>query len=156
MAPRNSRPFALYETLIGAASHLQAPFLLLVRLYWGFQMMQTGWGKLHRLPGVTEFFGSLGVPLPGVIAPCIAVLEFVGGILIMLGLGTRLVALLMTCDMIVAFVLADRDKLVQVISNPDAFYSASPYPFLLAFVIVLLFGPGLFSLDALIARRVRA
>jgi len=143
----------LYELLIRVASYLQSPFLLLVRLYWGFQMAQTGWGKLHNMAGVTEYFTSLGIPLPAVTTPLIVWLEFVGGILIMLGLGSRLLALLLACDMLVAFVVGDRDKLVLVFSDPDKFYAAAPYPFLLAFLIVLIFGPGLVSLDALIARR---
>lgn len=143
----------LYGWLIKAGSSLQSPFLLLVRLYWGFQMTQTGWGKLHHLSDVTDYFTSLGVPLPAVTTPCIVVLEFVGGILIMLGLGSRLLAFLLTCDMIVAFLAADRDKLVLVFSDPDKFYSATPYPFLLAYLIVLIFGPGLISLDALLAKR---
>src|SRR5579862_2686082 len=146
----------LYQRLIWAASHLQSPFLLLVRLYWGFQMMQTGWGKLHNLAKVTDFFTSLGIPLPGLNAPCIVALEFLGGILIMLGLGSRLIALLLTCDMLVAFVTADREALFSVFSDPDKFYAAAPYTFLIAFLIVLIFGPGLFSLDARIARRKRA
>ena len=45
------------------------PFLLWVRLYWGIPLMLNGWGKLHNLPRVTEFFASLGIPLPGVNAP---------------------------------------------------------------------------------------
>jgi putative oxidoreductase len=143
----------LYRWLIAAASYLQSPFLLLVRLYWGFQMMQTGWGKLHDLAKVTGFFTNLGIPFPAVNAPFIAGLEFLGGILIMLGLGSRLVALLLTCDMLVAFVAADREALFAIFSDPDKFYAASPYPFLLAFVIVLVFGPGRFSLDALLSRR---
>jgi putative oxidoreductase len=143
----------LYARLIAAASSLQSPFLLLVRLYWGFQMMQTGWGKLHGLGRVTAFFTSLGVPLPAVNAPFIATLEFVGGVLIMLGLGSRLIALLLVCDMLVAFVLADREALFSVFSDPDKFYAASPYPFLLAFLIVLIFGPGKLAIDELLARR---
>jgi putative oxidoreductase len=146
----------LYTLLIAAASHLQSPFLLLVRLYWGFQMMQTGWGKLHNLAKVTEFFTSLGIPLPGVNAPFIVGLEFLGGILIMLGLGSRLVALLLACDMAVAFVTADREALFSIFSDPDKFYAAAPYTFLLAFLIVLIFGPGRFSLDALLAQKWRA
>jgi len=143
----------LYERLIRAASHLQSPFLLLVRLYWGFQMMQTGWGKLHNLEKVTSFFESLGIPLPQVSTPVIVVLEFVGGILIMLGLGSRLIALLLTCDMVVAFIVGDREALFSVFSDPDKFYAAAPYMFLFAFLIVLIFGPGKISLDALITRR---
>lgn len=142
----------LYGLLIVAASSLQSPFLLLVRLYWGFQMMQTGWGKLHKLAGVTEYLASLGVPLPSLTTPVIAALEFVGGILIMLGLGSRLLAFLLACDMIVAFIAADRDKLALVFSDPDTFYHAAPYPFLLAFLIVLIFGPGRFSLDAVLTK----
>lgn len=141
------------QKLIAAANSLQSPFLLLVRLFWGFQMMQTGWGKLHSLAKVTGFFTSLGIPLPGVNAPFIAALEFIGGILIILGLGSRIVSLLLVADMLVAFWVADREALFSVFSDPDKFYAASPYPFLLAFLIILIFGPGKLALDELIARR---
>lgn len=142
-----------YRLLITFGSSLQSVFLLALRLYFGFQIAQNGWGKLHTLEKVTTYFGSLGVPLPGLNAPFIAGLEFVGGILIMLGLGSRLIALLLTCDMIVAFVLGDREALLSVFSNPDKFTGAAPYNFLIVFLIVLIFGPGKVSLDALIARK---
>ena len=144
----------LYGLLITVASGLQSPFLLLVRLYWGFQMMQTGWGKLHNLAKFTDYFSSLGVPLPIFTAPFIVDLEFVGGILIMLGLGSRLFALLLTCDMIVAYIAGDREALFSILSDPDKFYAAAPYTFLIAFLIVLLFGPGRFSLDAVLTKHV--
>ena len=146
----------LYNLLIRAASSLQSAFLLVVRLYWGFQMMQTGWGKLHSLARVTGYFTSLGVPLPGFNAPFISALEFVGGVLIMLGLGSRLMALLLTGDMIVAYIAGDREALLSVFSDPDKFYAAAPYTFLVAFLIVLIFGPGRASLDALLAKRLSA
>ena len=143
----------LYNLLIAAASSLQSPFLLLVRLYWGFQMMQTGWGKLHNLAKVTDFFTSLGIPLPALNAPFIVGLEFLGGILIMLGLGSRFVALLLTCDMAVAFAAADKEALFSIFSDPDKFYAAAPYTFLVAFLVVLIFGPGRISIDALLAKK---
>jgi len=143
----------LYALLTTVASSLQSPFLLVIRLAWGFQIMQTGWGKLHGLERVTHFFSSLGIPLPGVNAPLIAVLEFLGGILIMVGLGSRLLALLLTCDMIVAYITADREALTSIFSDPDKFYNATPYTFLVAFLIILIFGPGRFSLDALLSRK---
>jgi hypothetical protein len=62
-----------------AASSLIPPFLLLVRLYWGWQFSQTGWGKLHRLPQVTHFFASLNIPAPGVNAVFVSWLELIGG-----------------------------------------------------------------------------
>ena len=55
----------LYRLLIRVASSLQSPFLLAVRLYWGWLFAEDGWGKLHNLDKVTEFFTSLGLPAPG-------------------------------------------------------------------------------------------
>ena len=68
----------LYRWLISVASRLDSAFLLIVRLYWGVQMAQTGWGKLHSLERVTDFFTTLGIPAPGVNAVFIAALEFAG------------------------------------------------------------------------------
>lgn len=68
-----------YRMLNAAASALQSPFLLLVRLYWGWQFIQTGWGKLHNIPKIVNFFTTLGIPMPGVTAHFIAGLEFIGG-----------------------------------------------------------------------------
>src|ERR1700691_5613198 len=86
----------LYCLLISAASKLQSPFLLVVRLAWGYQMHIAGDGKLHDLAKVTGFFTQLGIPLPGASALFIAVLEFAGGLLFLLGLGSRLIALLLS------------------------------------------------------------
>ncbi len=126
--------------------------LLFVRLYWGWQFAQTGWGKLHDLGKVTEFFTSLGLPFPGVNAVFIANLEFFGGILLAVGLFSRPVALLLTGNMSVAFITADREALLSIFSDPDKFLAASPYTFLFASLLVLVFGPGKVSLDALVAR----
>ena len=68
----------LYGSAVNAASLLQSPFLLAVRLYWGWQLIQSGWGKLHNLPKVTEFFASLGLPMPGLMAVFISCVEFFG------------------------------------------------------------------------------
>ncbi len=142
----------LYRLLIQAASSLQSPFLLLIRLYWGWQFMQTGWGKLHDLNKVIGYFTDLGIPAPAFNAYFVSGLEFVGGILLMVGLASRPIALMCVIDMIVAFVKGDLDNLKLIFSDPDKFQGAAPYQFLFAFLIVLIFGPGLFSLDALIER----
>lgn len=147
-------PERLYRLLISIAASLDSAFLLLVRLYWGVQIAQTGWGKLHSLERVTGFFTTLGIPAPGVSAMFIAVLEFAGGILFVLGLGSRLIALLFVCDMLVAYGTADREALLSFISNPDKFAAAAPFVSLMASLIVLIFGPGKYSIDALLARRI--
>jgi putative oxidoreductase len=141
---------------VRAASSLESPFLLIVRLYWGWQMMQTGWGKLGDLGKVTGYFTSLGIPAPALNAYFISGLEFVGGILLAIGLGSRLIAFLLACDMAVAYYLGDHEALLSFFSDPDKFYAAAPFTFLIASLIVLIFGPGKLALDALIARRMRS
>ena len=143
----------LYRLLVSVASRLDSAFLLGLRLYWGVQMAQTGWGKLHSLERVTNFFTTLGIPAPGVNAVFIATLEFAGGILFALGLGSRLIALLFLGDMLVAYYAADREALFSFFSNPDKFAAATPFVFLVASSIVLIFGPGKYSLDAILAKR---
>ena len=143
----------LYALLIRIGDSLQSPFLLAVRLYWGWQFAQTGWGKLGDIQKVTNFFTTLGIPAPALNAWFVSGLEFAGGILLILGLGSRLIAVPLIVDMIVAYSTADRAALRGIFSDPDKFYGAAPYTFLFASLIVLIFGPGRFSLDALLTRR---
>jgi putative oxidoreductase len=140
------------RVFISVANRLQAPFLLAVRLYWGWQFWQAGWGKLHRIPQVTEFFTSLGIPMPHLNAICISSLEVAGGILLALGLGSRLIGLVLAGDMFVAYLTAERDALFSIFSDPGKFYTADSYTFLFAALMILILGPGLFSLDALLEK----
>jgi putative oxidoreductase len=146
----------LHDRFFHLVNHLQSPFLLFVRLYWGWQLVQSGWGKLHNLSNVTDFFMSLNLPYPSQTAVFISCVEFFGGILLALGLLSRMTALVLTINMVVAYVTADREALLSVFSDPDKFYAAAPYTFLVASVIVLLFGPGKFALDALLGWLVKA
>src|ERR1700756_1933396 len=106
----------LYRRITSALSPLRSVMLLAVRLYWGFQFAQTGWGKVHNLAKITGFFASLNIPLPGFAAPFVSTLEFVGGIFLMLGLFSRPVALLLACNMFVAYWTAEPTKLRLKIS----------------------------------------
>ena len=144
-----------YAILIRASSSLQSPFLLAVRLYWGWQFHVTGSGKLHDISKPIDYFTSLGIPASAANAWFITLLEFIGGFLLVIGLASRPVALLLVCDMIVAYIVADREALMSIFRDPDKFYAAAPYTFLFASLIVLIFGPGRFSFDAWIAARRR-
>lgn len=139
-----------YVWFLRAANACQSPLLLVIRIYWGWQFWQTGWGKATNIPHVTEYFISLGLPAPALNAYFISWLEVIGGILLALGLCTRLIAFPLTIDMVVAFVVGDREALGSAFSDPDKFYAASPYTFLFASLLILIFGPGKLSLDALI------
>ena len=143
----------LYDRFFDLVSYLQSPFLLLVRLYWGWQLIESGWGKLHHLDKVTEFFTSLGLPMPAQTAVAISCLEFFGGIFLAIGLLSRLTALAMTINLIMAYITADREALFSIFSDPDKFYAAAPYTFLVASLIILIFGPGKFAVDTLLGFR---
>src|ERR1700758_2357694 len=99
-----------YEVLIKIASSFQSVFLLAVRLYWGWQFAQTGWGKLQHLPKVTGFFASLGIPAPAFSAFAVSWLELAGGVALALGLGSRFWGLLLAIDMFVAYLTASRQN----------------------------------------------
>jgi len=142
----------LHDRFFYFVNYLQSPFLLFVRVYWGWQLAQSGWGKLHNLSSVADFFLSLNLPFPSQTAFFISCVEFFGGILLALGFLSRMTALVLTINMFVAYVTAVREALLAVFSDPDKFYAAAPYTFLVASVIILLMGPGKFALDSALGR----
>lgn len=144
-----------YSRFTAALCYLQSPFLLAVRLYWGWQFAQTGWGKLHNIPKITSFFASLNIPFPAATTHFISGLELFGGILLILGLGSRLIGLLLSANMFVAYWTADHEAFTSIFSDPGKFYTADPYTFLFAALLILIFGAGLFSLDEILARRLK-
>jgi putative oxidoreductase len=64
-----------------------------------------------------------------------------------LGLGSRIIALPLTINMLMAYITADREALFSFFSDPGKFYAADPYTFLFASLLILLFGPGKISID---------
>lgn len=142
----------LHDSFFGLVSYAQTPFLLLVRLFWGWQLGRNGWAKLHNLGNVTEFFTSLGLPMPGATAVFISSLEFFGGILLAIGLFSRIIPLMLTVNLVVAYITADREALLSIFSDPDKFMAAAPFTFLIASLLVLIFGAGKISADTLLGR----
>lgn len=140
-----------HEKFFGWVSYLQSPLLLVLRVYWGWQLTQSGWGKLHNLSHVAEYFGTLGLPMPAQMAVFIACIEFFGGIFLALGLASRTTGLVLTVNLIMAYVIGDHEALFSFFSDPDKFVAAAPFAFLIVALIVLIFGAGRISLDAAIA-----
>src|ERR1700741_1776418 len=140
-----------HDQFFGLVSYLQSPFLLFVRLYWGWQLAQSGWGKLHHLSNVGEYFGTLGLPMPSQMAVFIACVEFFGGIFLALGLASRITALVLTVNLTMAYVIGDREALLSFFSDPDKFIAAAPFAFLMVALIVLIFVPGRITVDRAIA-----
>lgn len=137
----------LHDRVFALLSYVQSPLLLFVRVYWGWQLWQSGWGKLQNLGKVTEFFTSLNMPAPSQMAVFIACVEFFGGILFALGAFSRITSMVLTVNLTMAYILADREALFSIFSDPDKFTAAAPFNFLVASLTVLIFGAGNLCVD---------
>jgi putative oxidoreductase len=144
-----------YDWFASIMSRLQSPLLLAIRLYWGWQFAQDGWGKLTHLAKVTEFFTSLNLPAPHMTALMVALIELCGGTLFALGIASRLTSLVLFVNMTMAYLSVpdDRVNLSHIFSKPEDFYGASPYTYWFAALLILILGPGLFAVDTLLRRR---
>lgn len=136
---------------IGRAS--QSVLLLGLRLWWGWSFFMTGRGKLLHLDNTAEYFASLSIPMPKLNALAAGSVECCGGLLLILGLASRVAAVPLMFTLMVAYATAEHEALAAIFSDPDKFTGATPFLFLLAVVIVFAFGPGKLSLDHLLARK---
>ena len=118
----------------------------------GMAICTDGMGKLQHLAKVANFFASLGIPAPAFSAVTISWLELVGGIGLVVGLGSRFSGLLLAGDMFVAYLAASRPALLAIFSDPGKFYSDDAYTFLFASVLILIFGPGKCAVDVMLKR----
>lgn len=139
-----------HSWLVKGAKILQHPFLLFVRLYWGWQFFQAGWGKFMHFQERIETFRNLHIPMPALNLAIASSTECFGGLLLMVGLFSRLVSVPLAFTMLVAYITADPEALKAILSDPDKFIGAAPFSFGFAALIVLCFGPGCVSLDRLI------
>ena len=145
----------LYGFVQSIGIALQAPLLLLIRLYWGYQFAITGLGKLNHLEDVTAFFQSIGIPFSEYNAIAAGATELVCGLLLCLGLFSRLITIPLIGVMLVAYFTAHLDKIAPIFTalDPGPFLAASPFLFLFAATLIFCFGPGKYSLDALIFKQ---
>jgi putative oxidoreductase len=126
---------------------------LVARVTLGVLFVSTGWGKVHDLDKVSNFFSELGIPMPHLNAVMVSFVELVGGALLLVGLASRLAALPLMASMAVAILTAQRE---QVHGLPDLF-GLVEWTYLALLLWVALAGPGKASLDHwLVAKKRRA
>lgn len=145
----------VYDRVTEILAYFKSPFLLALRLVWGWQFFQAGKGKLGNIGPVIEFFQGLGIPFPAFNAHLVGITECFGGLFLLLGLASRMAAIPLTITMVVAYLAADFEAVKTFFTDSDAFVKAAPFPFLITSLTVLIFGPGIFSIDALIRRRLK-
>ena len=144
----------LYDLLVWIGNHGQSYLLWFMRWAWGVQLFQAGIGKLFNIGTPIDYFTQLGIPFPVENAWLVAFTETFGGIFLVLGLLSRLTAIPLIINFIVAYITTEQDALHKLLSlDTDDFFAAAPFLFLFAAIVVLAFGPGAFSLDYLIARK---
>ena len=123
--------------------------LLLARLAVGLVFMSTGWGKIHSVAKVTEFFASLHIPAPGFHAVVVGWSELLCGTALVIGLMTRLATIPLIVSMIVAILTAKRGD-IHGFFDLVAF---EEFTYLIILIVIAILGPGAIALDHLLAKR---
>jgi len=131
----------------------------LARLTLGWVFVESGWGKIHNLPRVIEFFQSLGIPAAEFQAPFAAWMEFLCGAAILIGLFTRLSSVVIAIIMVVAIVTAKKVDILGPEDQPNdlagkisALFGISEYLYISLCVYLGLEGAGPLGIDAWIAK----
>jgi putative oxidoreductase len=141
-----------YLMLIAFGNILQSFLLLTMRLFWGGSLVLTGWGKLHNIPAISQYFSSLNIPFPTINAYLVGSIELVCGFCLLIGLASRLASIPVICVLIGALVTEHRVALLNTWNDPQNFIIQLPFNYLLTALIVLAFGPGKISIDYLIQK----
>lgn len=143
--PAHSLPQRLHAALVRHA--WLGPLLL--RLVFGWFWLETGWAKLHNLAFFSQRFVDWGIPLPTLSATVSGATDLIGGALLILGLGTRLVAVPMIINMLVALAVV----VLPGITSFNEFFELDEVLYVAVLFWLLMAGPGKASLDHLLARR---
>ena len=145
-----------YLGWIHALKYVQPVFLLAIRVLVGLGFILAGWGKLTNVADAAAFFAGLHIPMPTLNAYLAGTAETVGGALLILGAASRVGTIPLVGTMVVAYATAHKEIFGDLFADPNGFVkeflSAPPTPYLMAVLVVLLFGPGLFSVDGLLKR----
>ncbi len=158
-------------------AYLRSPFLLVIRLFWGYMFFKAGYGKLVNMEATAQAFEGMGIIMPYYSALLVGFVEYVGGLMLMVGLLSRFWAFVLSIVMVVALLTAHSAAIVALDTSVMAimsegfiglnletkipmlqplwtsvsmdFASTAPFSFLYMTLIVLIGGPGMLSLDAL-------
>jgi len=124
---------------------------LLARFTLGATFLLAGLGKLQNMDRTIGFFTSLGLPAPAFNAMLVGWVEFLGGILLIAGLGTRLASIPLSIIMIVAMLTAKSGDITGIL----ALRNVHDFLYFVLLVWLMVAGPGKIALDTLMADKYR-
>ena len=147
---------SLYNVLIRIGHYLTPGVLLIFRLAWGWELFESGRAHLSNVPAMVERFQSWGVPLPHLNVFISGYTELFGGLFLMAGLASRLIAIPLFFNFCVAYLTASHDTVVNFFrQDPSNFIDDAAFPFLITSLLILALGPGPISIDWLLKSLVR-
>src|SRR5262245_20298865 len=121
----------------------------LARLVLGVVFTSSGWGKLHNLDTVTQFFTQLHLPVPGFTAAFVGATELVCGALILIGLLARIAVIPLMITVVVAIITVKMEDL----SGVKDLLRTEELHYIVFFIWLAIAGAGALSLDEWLARR---
>ena len=157
-----------FDGFFGLFQYLYSPLILLMRIHWGWLFFASGFKKFGAIEGTATYLASLGIPFSEYAVYLVATVELLGGLFLLFGFLSRLAAFPLFIVMVVAYSTADLSHVTSIgpgfvswFSNilawntPEVFASTpfttfvggSPFFFTLTSLLVLMFGPGFFSID---------
>ena len=143
------RALELRDKAVAQLEKLRSVGLLLGRLAIGLVFLSTGWGKVHNVAKVTEFFESLHIPAPGFHAVVVGWTELLCGAALVLGLMTRLATIPLIVSMIVAILTAKRAD-IKGFFDLVAF---EEFTYVIVLLMIAILGPGAIALDHVLANK---
>jgi len=145
---------SFYHFIIAFGNLFQHVLLLALRVYFGFGLYIAGANKFANAASLSSYFSSLNFPFPEATLYFVAIIEVVAGLMLLIGLASRLAAIPLIITMIVALITAHSAGAAQILSNSAVFLSQAPVTYLIACLVVFAFGPGSISADYAIEKTV--
>lgn len=156
--PSSNHFVGLYDHFARFANKWQSPLLLFIRLYIGYQCIISGWNHLHNFDQMVKNFQGWRIPLPHVSVAVSASTELIGGALLLIGLASRFASLVLTGNFFVAMLSVElanyafsyKQLWAKILEDQSPILGDTAFPFFVAAVLILVFGPGFLSVDGII------
>ncbi len=139
----------IHEKFLEFDHWFQSPTLFLLRIIWGVLFIMEGWYKFSDIPSNVTYYTSLGIPAPEFMVYLSGSAEFFGGIFLVIGLFSRLAAIPLLITMVVAAIMdpSHANFIGHGSGQTETFLAQIPLVFAYACLMIILFGPGKWSLD---------